>query len=184
MADQQDIGWLFKKLEELQQQDDLPENFDWSTIMGEIANEVDAIKFAVDKLEARAKGKAAEAVELAKRFVDPILKESKIAANRASALEKFLFRHMEAHGIAKLCGSKFDAKIQKSNPAFVMDQEIATVDDFNGELGQKGYVTTKRIFEFDIEKIKADLKAKIPVSFARFTQSSHIRFPAHKESKE
>lgn len=148
-----------------------PDDFDPATVIGNVKDKVDAIKWRIDKWESDAK-------MIREQWIKPLNDRVASLLRKSEKLSEYVKQQMIMHNFEKLPGNMFTAALRKNPPSLKLAAE-PTADLF---LDFPEYVKQLPVeYEFDKERLREDLKAGKEISFAHLDQSTRVSFTAKKE---
>lgn len=148
-----------------------PATFNPGELIEDLKSELDGVKMAIDLWEG-------EAEAINKRWLEPLGRRTK----NLQALAAKLKEHVRAEMVKgdggepykQLPGQAWQVNLQPS-PWAVSVSELADMTTFKK---YAGYVKVRPAYEWDMERIKQELKAGATLAFAQRTRGTHVRFYA------
>ena len=152
-----------------------PADFDPAAVIGNLRDEIDAIKMTVDRWKAEAETLRAE-------WIVPLVARERRLLGRREKLLTWMAEQMIAGSDGqpweRLPGNAFVAKLHWNPPALKIAEEANAIT--YGKY--PGFVRLTPTFQWDKDRIKAELDAGHALEFACETSGRRVAFGTNKET--
>lgn len=148
--------------------DMLPEDFEVESLVGDISQKVDGIKWRIDSWLAHA-----EAIE--RDWITPLTARKKALEGKAQKLKDYCAYVMARDNCEKLPGGAFALSLRKSTSVETLESPTP-----NDAIERPAYCKTSVAYKWDKSAIADALKAGKELPFAKLKSSTYVTFTTNK----
>lgn len=163
---------LLSKLDHLDDEN-LPADFDAASLVGDVKDKVDAIKWRIDSW-------LNEAKQIETQWIAELSRRKEALEKKALRLKEYLHSQMNEHGYDKLPGKMFRVALQKAAPSV----EVFEDPTAQHMLTYPDYVVQSVNYRWNKDAIRERLQNGSDLSFAKLRHLRYVKFFAMKQKDE